>query len=148
MWLMSFCGPLPGRARSGVAGKSKKSREDLMRVATLLLAGGLTLAASSALADDPMANFYPNTIVSKGNANPNAAPASLFFNKDGTYTGKTTDAKAQPVALSGTWVQKDDGKTICITASLPPNAPANTPAPKPSCGIAASQRRRHVDVYE
>ena len=94
----------------------------------------LLFAASAAYADDSMVNFYANTIVSKDNSMPNAAPVNLYFNKDGTYTGKTAGPNGQPVALSGTWSQKDGGKTICIKANLPAGAPAGTPAPKEACG--------------
>ena len=105
-----------------------------MRLAVIAISTGLVLASSAAFADDPMANFYANTVVSKDNSMPAAPPVSLYFNKDGTYTAKGADAKGQPVSLSGAWIEKDGGKTICLTPNLPANAPAGTPAPKQACG--------------
>jgi len=97
-----------------------------MRIALIALAGGIVFAASSALADDLMANTYANTVVatdSKG------AASSFLFNQDGTYTIKVTGPDGKTVAIPGKWTLKDDGKTICLATAAPPNTP---PAP-PSC---------------
>lgn len=98
-----------------------------MRIAIIALAGGFAFAASSAaLADDPMANTYSNTVVSKDSK---GMTSSLLFNQDGTYTLKATGPDGKPVMIPGTWTLKDGGKTICLATAAPPNTP---PAP-PSC---------------
>jgi len=97
-----------------------------MRIALIVLAGGFVLAASSAFADDPMANTYANTVVSKDSK---GMTSTLLFNQDGTYTLKATDPNGKPVQVPGTWTLKDSGKTICLATAAPPNTP---PAP-PSC---------------
>jgi len=97
-----------------------------MRIAAIALAGGFVLAASSALADDPMANTYANTIVTK---DANGMSSTLLFNQDGTYTIKATGPDSKPVEIPGKWSLKDDGKTICLSPAAPPNAPP----PPPSC---------------
>jgi hypothetical protein len=99
-----------------------------MKVRVLALAGAALLFAGAALADDPMANVYGNTIMTKDRAT--GASSSLMFSQDMSYTGKTTGANGQAVNYTGTWALKDGGKTICLT----PNIPAGTPnAPGPSC---------------
>jgi len=99
-----------------------------MKVRMLALAGAAVLLAGTALADDPMANVYGNTITTKDRAT--GISSSLTFNQDMSYAGKTTGANGQPVSYTGTWMLKDGGKTICLT----PNIPAGTPnAPGPSC---------------
>jgi len=97
-----------------------------MRIALIALAGAFALSASSALADDPMANTYANTVVSKDSK---GMSSSLLFNQDGTYTIKATGPDGKPIAIPGKWSLKDDGKTICLVTAAPPNTP---PAP-PSC---------------
>ena len=94
----------------------------------LVLAGATALFATAALADDPMANTYANTITTKNAAN--GQTAKLLFNADNTYTGMTTGADGKPVQYTGGWQLKDNGATICLTVNLPPNTPN---APKPSC---------------
>ena len=104
-----------------------------MRFKTLALAGAIVLVAGAALADDPMANTYANTITTKNTAN--GQTATLLFNANMTYTGNTTGADGKPVQYTGGWSLKDDGKTICLTTNLPPNTPN---APKPSCSPLVS----------
>lgn len=99
-----------------------------MNVRVLALAGAAMLYAGAALADDPMAMTYGNTITTKDRAT--GQTSTLLFNQDMSYSGKTTDAKGQPVSYTGMWVLKDGGKTICLTPSLP--AGASAPA-TPSC---------------
>lgn len=99
-----------------------------MQFKTLALAGAMVLFAGAALADDPMANTYANTITTKDTAS--GQTAVLLFNADMTYKGSTTDPSGKPVQYTGGWSLKDDGKTICLTTNLPPNTPN---APKPSC---------------
>jgi hypothetical protein len=99
-----------------------------MKLRVLALAGAAMLFAGAALADDPMANVYGNTITTKDRAT--GASSSLMFNQDMSYTGKMAGANGQAVSYTGTWMLKDGGKTICLT----PNVPAGTPnAPGPSC---------------
>ena len=99
-----------------------------MKVRVLALAGAAVLFAGAALADDPMANVYLNSVVTKNHAT--GQSATLMFNQDMSYTAKGTDAKGQPVSYTGTWMLKDGNKTICLT----PNVPAGTPnAPTGSC---------------
>jgi len=104
-----------------------------MRIAAIALAGGFVLAASSAFADDPMANTYANTIVTKG---ANGMSSTLLFNQDGTYTIKATGPDGKPVEIPGKWSLKDDGKTICLSPAPPPNAPP----PPPSCSPLESHK--------
>lgn len=47
-----------------------------------------------------------------------------------TYTAKGADKDGKPVQYNGTWLTKDDGKTICLTPTLPPDV---KDGPKPSC---------------
>ena len=104
-----------------------------MKVRVLALAGAAVLFAGAALADDPMANVYGNTITTKDRAT--GVSSTLMFNQDMSYTGKTTGANGQPVSYTGMWMLKDGGKTICLT----PNVPAGTPnAPVPSCSPYSS----------
>jgi hypothetical protein len=88
---------------------------------TLMLAGGLALAASAAYADDPMSNTYGNTVTTKSEKT--GATGTLYFNQDMSYTAKAMDAKGQPISYGGTWSLKDGGNTICLTPKLPPNSP-------------------------
>ena len=99
-----------------------------MNVRVLALAGAAVLFAGAALADDPMAMTYGNTITTKDRGT--GQTSTLLFNQDMSYTGKTTDAKGQPVNYTGMWMLKDGGKTICLTPSVPAGAPN---APTPSC---------------
>ena len=104
-----------------------------MQFKTLALAGAMVLFAGAALADDPMANTYANTVTTKNTAT--GATAVLLFNADNTYSGSTTGADGKPVQYTGGWSLKDGGKTICLTTNAPPNAPN---APKPSCSPLVS----------
>ncbi len=97
-----------------------------MRIALIALAGGFVFAASAALADDPMANTYANTVVSKDSK---GMTSTLLFNQDGTYTLNATGPDGKPVQVPGKWNLKDDGKTICLATASPPN----TTPPPPSC---------------
>ncbi|HTQ13237.1 MAG TPA: hypothetical protein VMH86_05115 [Rhizomicrobium sp.] len=94
---------------------------------TALAAAFLVAATTAALADDPMANTYGNTVTTKSHKT--GAVGTLYFNNDMTYQAKATDAKGQPVAYGGAWSLKDGGNTICLA----PRLPANTPGSAPSC---------------
>lgn len=103
-----------------------------MKFRVLALAGAAVLFAGAALADDPMAGTYANTVVTKDHAT--GQSAMLLFNQDMSYQAKGVGANGQPVGYAGTWMLKDGGKTICLT----PTIPAGTPnAPKPSCSPLA-----------
>ncbi len=78
-------------------------------------------SATMALADDPMANTYGNTVTTKSHKT--GGSATLMFNEDMTYSLKTMDAKGQPVGYDGSWALKDGGATLCLTPKLPPNTP-------------------------
>jgi hypothetical protein len=96
-----------------------------MKLGMLALAGAAMIYAGAALADDPMANTYANSVVTKDKST--GQTSTLLFNQDMSFTGKTTDAKGQPVTYAGTWSLKDGDKTICL-------APAGGSAPlPPSC---------------
>lgn len=94
----------------------------------IALAAGLAaiVASSAALADDPMASTYGNTVVSSDST---GASASIFFNQDNSFTESVTGKDGKPVTLSGTWALKDDGKTICLTLNPMPGATGAPPAP-------------------
>lgn len=95
-----------------------------MRFRTIALSAAVigvsALFAGAALADDPMANTYGNTVVTTDEAT--AVSSKLMFNQDLSYTGETVDKDGKPVTYSGSWALKDDGKTICLTPTAPPNA--------------------------
>jgi hypothetical protein len=97
---------------------SKFLREVKMRIAVIALTSGFLFAATSALADDLMANTYANTVVTKDSK---GMTSSLLFNQDGTYTIKATGPDGKPVQIPGKWTFKDDGKTICLAAAAPPS---------------------------
>jgi hypothetical protein len=99
-----------------------------MRFAILALAGGMLLASTAAYADDPMAMTYGNTIKTTNKATGDTT--TLLFNADGSYTANGM-AAGKPVQYAGKWSLKDDGKTICLAPTLPPNAPG--PAGAQSC---------------
>lgn len=99
-----------------------------MRLQIVLLAGALAFASTAAMADDPMMNTYDNTVTTKNVATGEAG--SLLFDKDMTYTAKGMGKDGKPVSYKGTWAIKDDGKTICLTPTLPPEV---KDGPKPAC---------------
>jgi hypothetical protein len=94
----------------------------------LALASAAILYSGMALADDPMANTYGNSVITKDKAT--GAVSTLLFNQDMSFTGKATGADGKPVTYTGSWSLKDDGKTICLTPAVPANTPG---APTPSC---------------
>jgi len=106
-----------------------------MNVRVLALAGAAAaFFSSAALADDPMATTYANTITTKDRAS--GVSSTLLFNADMSYTAKTTGANGQPFAYSGTWMLKDGGKTICLSPIPPAGSTAAPPAP--SCSPLVS----------
>lgn len=100
-----------------------------MRFSTLALAGAFALAATGALADDPMSNTYGNTVTTKSQKT--GATGKLMFNQDGSYSANATGADGKPVAYNGKWTLKDGGTTICLAPELPPNTPGSAPSCSP-----------------
>jgi hypothetical protein len=98
-----------------------------MRFALLALAGCLSLAATQAIADDPMAMTYGNTVTSK---DANGGVATLYFDQGGTFTQKGTAPNGQAYQATGKWVLQDGGKSLCLTPDAMPNA---TTPPMTSC---------------
>ena len=98
-----------------------------MRFAALAFAGMFVGAATAALADDPMALTYANTVVSK-NAK-TGATAALLFNADGSYVTRVTGQDGKPLDIPGKWVLKDNGATLCLTQQAGANPPAESCSP-------------------
>lgn len=96
-----------------------------MRFSTLALAGAFVFVATAAIADDPMTNTYVNTVSTKSAKT--GLTGALFFNADGSYAAKGTNAEGKQVEYPGKWMLKDDGKTICLTPTLPPDTPKPPP---------------------
>jgi hypothetical protein len=99
-----------------------------MRLRILPLIGVFALISGVAWAEDPMMNTYDNTVSTKNMAT--GETGTLLFNKDMSYTAKGTDKDGKPVQYPGIWAIKDDGKTICLTPTLPPDV---KDGPKPAC---------------
>lgn len=100
-----------------------------MRSSILALAFAGALFATSAYADDPMANTYANTVTTKSEKT--GVTGTLMFNQDGSYSANTTGADGKPVAYTGQWTLKDGGATICLAPKLPPNTPGAAPSCSP-----------------
>ena len=94
-----------------------------MRFSTLALAGAFALATTAALADDPMAGTYANTITTKSQKT--GMTGTLMFNADGSYNANTTGPDGKPFAYQGKWTLKDNGGTICLAPTLPNPPPAS-----------------------
>ena len=92
------------------------------------LAGAVVLVSGAALADDPMANTYANTVTTTDKAT--GAKGTLLFNQDMTYSATATGQDGKPVSYMGKWMLKDADKTICLTPDAPPDAKQ---APPTSC---------------
>jgi len=99
-----------------------------MNLKTWALAGAMVLAAGAALADDPMANTYGNTVNTTDKAS--GAKGKMMFNQDGTYAVQGTGQDGKAVSYNGHWTLKDGDKTICMTPDAPPDAKT---APPPAC---------------
>ncbi|MGH6870009.1 MAG: hypothetical protein ACREHE_00755 [Rhizomicrobium sp.] len=99
-----------------------------MRMRTAALAATFLLAAgTAALADDPMANTYGNTVTTKSHKT--GATGTLYFDSNMSYTARGMDAKGGPVTYPGSWALKDGGGTICLT----PHIPNANPPPPTTC---------------
>jgi hypothetical protein len=100
------------------------------------------LLATPALAADPMAGVYGNTVVSKGAK----STTKMWFKADHTYTGALPDG----TKLSGTW--EDANSQLCVM-SKEPKPPAGM---EKSCGPSMAgkkagdkwQEKAPDDTYE
>ena len=91
-------------------------RRILIAAAALLMSGGAGLAA-----DDAMAGFYGNTVISTGNG----IESRTHFNADHTFDAKFTQG-GQSLTSKGTWTA--DGGQVCRTYN-----PAPPGVPNPIC---------------
>lgn len=96
--------------------------------------------AGAALADDPMAAVYGNTVVV---TNAKGESSKIWIAKDGTFKGES----AKGDKFTGKWTLKDNNKQYCSTVDLPAGAPAGTPAPKENC-TALEAGRKAGDKWE
>ena len=96
-----------------------------MRFPMLALAGAFALVSTAALADDPMATTYGNTVTTKDMKS--GAVSTLFFNQDGSYAANGTGPDGKAVSYGGKWVTKDGGATLCLTPSVPNMAESCSP---------------------
>ncbi|HVU20435.1 MAG TPA: hypothetical protein VHE09_06855 [Rhizomicrobium sp.] len=106
-----------------------------MQYSTLALVATFALVSSAALADDPMANTYANTVTTKSQKT--GQTGTLLFNADGSYSASTTGADGKPFAYQGKWVVKDGGATICLSPTLP-NPPPTSCSPLHAHGVGDS----------
>lgn len=74
------------------------------------------LAALPALADDPMANTYANTVVA---TSADGTVTKSHYNADKTYETTGQDGATS----KGTWELTEGDTKICITPTEPPPAP-------------------------
>ena len=79
-------------------------------------------ATSAALASDPMAGYFGNTIVAKTAS----SELHIHYRSDHTFDGEGTSSKG-PIALHGTWTF-DEKKGLCRSYDPPPAG-----APNPMC---------------
>jgi len=98
-----------------------------MRFAGWLLTGMLLSSATAALAADPMATTYANTVTSKNTKT--GQSAALLFNADGTYITRVTGQDGKPLDIPGKWATKDNGATLCLTQQAGSNPPAESCSP-------------------
>jgi hypothetical protein len=103
-----------------------------MTIRIALLAGAAALFATSALADDPMANTYANTVQAKDKTT--GATNLLYYNQDSSFTAKGTTADGKSYSYSGSWSLRDGGKTLCLAPVAPQGGGT---APAPSCSPLA-----------
>ena len=85
-----------------------------MRISMLAMAGVFALVSTAALADDPMANTYGNTVTTKDMKTGNMG--TLLFNQDGSYTASGTGADGKAMSYGGKWAAHDG--QLCLTPSV------------------------------
>jgi hypothetical protein len=101
-------------------------RQFLLGAALALAVPSLALAA-----EDPMANLYGNTVISKG-AN---GESRTHYKKDGSLDA-TLSGMMGSINLTGTWKISDKGE-LCRTYA---NPPPMLPIPNPLCTPAAPHK--------
>jgi hypothetical protein len=84
-----------------------------------IAAAALALSTSFAFADDIMATRYGNTTIT---TQPNGVQIKLYYNADGTFTGKQGDQ-----GFNGTW-KLDGAGNICLNFAQPIQG-----TPNPTC---------------
>jgi hypothetical protein len=84
-----------------------------------IAAAALVLSTSFAFADDIMATRYGNTTIT---TQPNGVQVKLYYNADGTFTGKQGDQ-----GFNGTW-KLDGAGNICLNFAQPIQG-----TPNPTC---------------
>ena len=94
-----------------------------MRLTMMALSCAFVFVKSAALADDPMANTYANTVTTKSAKT--GVSGTLLFNADGSYSANTTGPDGKPFAYKGKWMLKDNGAMICLSPTLPNPPPAS-----------------------
>jgi len=94
-----------------------------MHLTRVALSCAFVFATSAALADDPTANTYANTVTTKSAKT--GVSGTLLFNVDGSYSASTTGPDGKPLAYQGKWMLKDNGATICLSPTLPKPPPAS-----------------------
>lgn len=87
----------------------------------LLATAVFAAAATAALAGDPYAGYYGNTV---NITSPSGKTDKAFVNPDGTWERKNADGST----MKGTYKVAPDGKTACFTQTEPPPAPDQKPA--------------------
>ena len=100
-------------------------RSCVLGVALLLAPSSMALAA-----DDVMAGYYGNTVISKGAS----GESRTHYKKDGTLDAVLTGPMGS-INLQGTW--KVDKGQLCRTYS---NVPALLPMPNPVCTPVAAHK--------
>jgi hypothetical protein len=106
-----------------------------MRLTIWALACALVFASTAALADDPMANTYANTVTTKSQKT--GQSGTLMFNADGSYSAKATGPDGKPFSYQGKWTLKDNGASICLSPTLP-NPPPTSCSPLQTHGVGDS----------
>src|SRR5438445_439333 len=97
-----------------------------MRLAAIALGCGIAFTATAALADDPMADTYANTIVAKDSK---GMSSSFLFNADGTYTIKAArHGEVVPGGRKSSVFQAQFGVNVRRTVSHTPYA----------CGVSST----------
>lgn len=88
----------------------------------LLFGTALAFAATTAMADDPMTNFYGNTVITK---TPNGESHS-HYKQDGTMDAALSGPMGS-ITLTGTWKIDDKGNLCRTYSNLPPGVPMQNP---------------------
>jgi hypothetical protein len=118
-----------------------------MRLSTLALAGAFVFMTSAALADDPMANTYANTVTTKSAKT--GQTGTLLFNADGSYSASMTGPDGKPFSYQGKWTLKDNGGSVCLAPTLPnPPPPSCSPLKMHGVGETWSVTNDQGETFE